>query len=329
GASSEVAAATAAYRVLRHYFPASAANLAADYSAFLAGIPNGVAKAGGKVVGSAAAATIIELRQHDGRHATVTLDVEPAPGVWRPTPPAFAPMLAPELGFVTPLLLDSATQFPPPGPDAIESAAYAVDYEEVRLYGAREGSLRTPEQTDTARFFADNAVLQYQAGMRDKVTTLGLDIVDSARAFAILNASVADALIAAWRAKYDYAYWRPITAIQLGDTDGNPATEPDPDWLPLVDTPPYPEYVSGHAPATGAASGTFSTLFGADSIDLNLSSAVTMTNRTYATAEALDMDTMNARIWLGLHFRKAMTDGNQLGHDVSGWATSNYFQPTD
>ncbi|MGI8691843.1 MAG: vanadium-dependent haloperoxidase [Geodermatophilaceae bacterium] len=172
-------------------------------------------------------------------------------------------------------------------------------------------------------------MLQYQAGMRDKVTTLGLDIVDSARAFAILNASVADALIAAWRAKYDYAYWRPITAIQLGDTDGNPATEPDPDWLPLVDTPPYPEYVSGHAPATGAASGTFSTLFGADSIDLNLSSAVTMTNRTYATAEALDMDTMNARIWLGLHFRKAMTDGNQLGHDVSGWATSNYFQPTD
>lgn len=237
-------------------------------------------------------------------------------------------MLAAELGFVTPLLLESATQFPLPGPDAIESAPYAVDYEEVRLYGAREGSLRTPEQTDTALFFADNAVLQYNVGLRDQVSSRGLDIVQSARAFAMLGASTADALIAAWRAKYDYAYWRPITAIYLADTDGNPATEPDPDWLPLVDTPPYPEYVSGHAPFTGAASGTFGYLFGADSIDLNLSSTVTGTNRHYDTADALDTDTMNARIWLGLHFRKAMTDGNQLGHDVSDWASSQYFQPT-
>jgi len=328
-ASTEVAAATAAYRVLRHYFPASAGNLAADYSAFLAGAPNGQAAVQGRAVGTAAAARIIQLRRNDGRDDIVTLDVEPAPGVWRPTPPAFAPMLAPELGFVEPLLLDSATQFALPGPDALTSPRYTRDWYEVKAYGAREGSLRSPAQTQTANFFDDNSVRQYQAGMRDEVTRRGYDLLASARAFALLGSTTGDAQIACWRAKYDYAYWRPLTAITLANTDGNPATVADPDWLPLVDNPPYPEYVSGHACITGAASGTLSHLFGADSIDLNISSAVTGTDRHYRTAAKLDRETINARIWLGLHFRQAMSDGNQLGHDVAGWGATHYFQPTD
>ncbi|MDQ3455251.1 MAG: vanadium-dependent haloperoxidase, partial [Actinomycetota bacterium] len=149
------------------------------------------------------------------------------------------------------------------------------------------------------------------------------------RAFALLGSTTGDAQIACWRAKYDYAYWRPLTAITLANTDGNPATVADPDWLPLVDNPPYPEYVSGHACFTGAVSGTLSHLFGADSIDLNISSAVTGTDRHYRTAAKLDRETINARIWLGLHFRQAMSDGNQLGHYVAGWGATHYFQPTD
>lgn len=328
-ASAEVAAATAAYRVLRHYFPASAGNLAADYAAFLAGAPNGRAAVQGRAVGTAAAARIIQLRQNDGRDDVVTLDVEPAPGVWRPTPPAFAPMLGTELGFVTPLLLDSATQFPLPGPDALDSADYARDFAEVKAYGAREGSRRSAAQTETANFFNYNSVSQYQAGMRDEVTRRGYDLLASARAFALLGSTTGDALIACWRAKYDYAYWRPITAITLANTDGNPATVADPDWLPLVDNPPYPEYVSGHACITGATSGALSYLFGADSIDLNISSAVTGTDRHYRTAARLDRDTINARIWLGLHFRQAMIDGNRLGHNAADWGITHYFQPTD
>ena len=177
-------------------------------------------------------------------------------------------------------------------------------------------------------FFNANSLLQYREGLRDQVTRRGLNIVESSRAFVLLTTTTADALISVWRAKYDYAYWRPITAIQLAATDGNPATEPDAAWIPLVLTPPYPEYTSGHAGITGAVSGTFSHLFGADSIDLNLFSSVTTTNRHYDSADALDEDTMNARIWLGIHFRRAMTDGNQVGHDVSAWATAHYFQPT-
>jgi len=141
--------------------------------------------------------------------------------------------------------------------------------------------------------------------------------VDSARIFAILSTTTADAVIACWRSTYDFAYWRPVAAIRMADTDGNRRTAPDPSWTPLVTTPPYPEYVSGHACITGATSNGLSYLFGAHRINLRLESSVTATSRSYMTARSLDRDTMNARIWLGIPFRKAMTDGNQLGHDVS------------
>jgi hypothetical protein len=327
-ASSEVAAATAAYRVLRHYFPASEANLAADYAASLAGIPDGVGMIHGKRVGEAAAAEIIRLRQDDGRGATVPLNVAEGPGVWRPTPDAFAPMAFSWLGFVRPLLLDSPTQIPLPGPDHLTSDAYARDFEEVKAFGGSVGSSRTDAQTETARFWNANAVLQYQAAMRDQVTRRGLDIVESSRAFALLNAATADSLISCWRAKYDVAYWRPITAIRMADTDGNDATAPQADWTPLAQTPPYPEYPSGHACATGAMSNTLGHLFGPGPIDLNVSSSVTGTSRHYDTAAALDEETMNARIWLGFHFRRGMTDANRLGHDVSGYGITHFFQPT-
>jgi hypothetical protein len=327
-ASPEVAAATAAYRVLNHYFPASAGNLAADYAASLAGVPDGVGMVHGKRVGEAAAAEIIRLRQDDGRGATVPLNVTVGPGVWRPTPDAFAPMTAPWLGFVDPLVLDSPTQIPLPGPDDLTTDAYARDFVEVKAFGANVGSSRSAAQTETALFWNANAMLQYQAALRDQVTRRGLDILESSRAFVLLNTAMADAPIACWRAKYDYAYWRPITAIQLADTDGNDATVPDAGWTPRVQNPPYPEYTSGHACLTGAMSNTLGYLFGPNTIDLNVSSSVTGTSRHYDTAASLDQETMNARIWLGLHFRKGMTDGNRLGHDVSNYAITHFFQPT-
>ncbi|MGY4770013.1 vanadium-dependent haloperoxidase [Kribbella sp. CWNU-51] len=325
-ASSEAAAATAAYDVLRYYFPASAANLATDYAASLATIPDGRAKARGTEVGRHAAETLIRARADDGRGATIQLTVTPAPGVWRPTPDAFAPMLAPWLGFVVPLALRSPTQFRLPGPYPITSKAYARDFAEVKAKGALVGSTRTAAQTETALFWNANAVLQYQTALREQVIARGMNITDSARAFALLSTSIADALIACWRSKYDYAYWRPITAIRLADTDGNPATKPDATWMSLVQTPPYPDYVSGHASGTGAATGTFSYLFGARSINLDISSSVTGTTRHYDSAAALDAETMNARIWLGIHFRKAMTDANRLGHRTATWTITHEFR---
>jgi hypothetical protein len=302
--------------------------LAGDYQSSLALIPGGRAKDQGIAVGEAAAARILLLRQGDGRNdPSIAYTRTPAPGVWRPTPPALAPFAVVWMGFVRPMVLGSQTQIPLHGPDALTSRHYARDFKEVHDFGSATGSMRTPEQTETALFWSDNTPVQYQAGVRDLVTRHHLDIVRSAHTFAVLNASGADAAISCWRAKYDYAYWRPITAIREADTDGNPATVAEPTWTPLIATPPYPEYPSGHACLTGAYAGGLSALFGARHIDLNVSSAVTMTARHYQTARELNEDTMNARIWLGLHFRRAMTDGNGLGQDVAAFVVRNAFQP--
>jgi hypothetical protein len=326
-ASPQAAAATAAHQVLSHYFPASAQALGSDYAASLAKIPEGAGKTHGIRAGKAAATTLVRLRTGDGRNADVTLNVTPAPGVWRPTPPAFAPMAVPWLGFVRPLLLKSPTRIRLPGPDALNSKAYARDVAEVKATGAASASTRTPAQTETAMFWNDNVPRQYQTALRDLAARRHLGMDDSARMFALLNATAADSAIACWRGKYDDAYWRPVTAIRLADTDGNPATTPDPAWSPLVATPPYPEYPSGHACLTGPITAGLSHLFGARHIDLTVDSAVTGTTRHYTTANALTQETMNARIWLGFHFRKAMTDGSRLGRAVTRWSVGRYFQP--
>jgi hypothetical protein len=321
-ASTAAAAATAAHDVLAHYFPASATNLATDYAATLATIPDGRRRTAGQRIGATAAAKLIALRSDDGRNAPITYNRTPAPGVWRPTPDAFAPMLVPWLGFVRPLALRSPTQQRLPGPDDIHSRAYRRDLAEVRAYGSATGSLRTPWQTETALFWNSNSVVQYQVALRDQLTRRGYGAVRTARAFALLSTTTADSNIRCWRAKYDEAYWRPITAIREDDRD------PDPDWTPLVATPPYPEYTSGHACITGATTGTLGYLFGARSINLEVSSTVTGTSRHYDSTAALDAETRNARIWLGLHFRRAMVDATAIGHYTARWVQSRYFHPT-
>jgi hypothetical protein len=334
-ASPQAAAATAAYEVLIRYFPNSTAALTADYQAALAAIPDGVGEVHGVRVGEDAAAALIARRAGDG------LDVpkpqpqdEPLePGEWRPTPPAFVPMVGTSLGFVKPLLLPSATHFPLLGPPALDSARYAAEFAEVRDYGRAEPqSQRTPEQTATALFHTVAPRFQHAEAIRDHITDRDLDIVEAARAMAVFDTSLADVSIACWRAKYDFKFWRPVTAIELADSDGNPATEVVPGWAPLRPTAPYPDYTSGHACFTGAVSGSLDNLFGTGP----LTPAYTMPSfvdgvpeRSYTSTDALDTETMNARIWNGFHFRSAMTDGNALGHAVADFAVANYFQPID
>ena len=330
-ASPDVAAATAAHRVLRHYFPASAGNLDADYAAFLADVPNGVGKVHGTRVGLAAADALIALRADDDFTTVHPIEVEPGIGVWEPTPPGFAPMAVSWLGFVTPFVLDSPTSIPLPGPDPVDSAEYAVDYEEVKAKGSLTGSTRTDDETATALFWSTPAgpVVQYNAAMRIETAERGLDISQTARAFALLDTSISDANISCWYAKWSYAYWRPVTAIRVAD-DGNPATQTDATWTPLAVTPPYPDYTSGHACVSGSASGVFGHLFGADTIDIDVPSTVQgRPDRHFATSDALDTETMNARIWLGLHYRQAMTDGNMLGHAAAEAVISSTFTPLD
>ena len=325
--SAEAAAATAAHQVLRAFFPASADRLAADHAASLAGIDaDQESKARGVEVGDLVGSALVASRQDDGRNADIRLEPAPGPGVWEPTPPARAPMLAPWLGFVRPLLLESPDQSPLPGPDALTSPEYTADFEEVKALGSVDSTVRTAEQTETARFWSDNPIRQYQDGLRRLVSGRGLDLVDGARTFALLNTTAADALVACWRSKVDHAFWRPITAIHRADEDGNPDTVADPNWMPLIANPAYPDYPSGHACLTGAFTNGLARLFGSD-IDFEVASTVTGTTRVFALADQLDEDAFNGRMWLGIHFRKPMTDGNLLGHEVSNWALDRYLQP--
>ena len=333
-ASPEAAAATAAYRVLVTMFPSASAALTTDYRASLANVPFGVGRVHGVRVGEQAAAAILTLREDDGRGDPSITSPPPgdAPGEWVGTPPAApeAPMAAPWLGYVTPLLIDSCDDFPLDGPDTLGSADYADDLAEVTALGGTVSATRTSAQTQTAWFFSDNVIRQYQEARGLLAADEGLDIVESARMHALLNMTMADTLICTWKAKREFAFWRPITAIQ---------TTTDPTWAPLAGgTPPYPEYPSGHASLSGPMANGLEYLF-PGGFDLELRTSIpgaspntppsATTIRHYTSGSNLNMDTMNARIWLGIHFRDAMIDANEMGHEISDWAIDHYFQPED
>ncbi len=180
--------------------------------------------------GERAADRLIELRVDDGRFAPITFDVPPAPGVWRPTPAPTspsAPFFDPWLSQLRPLLLDSPSQFRPGPPPALTSRRYADDFNEVKAVGSAASTVRTPEQTATALFIAGSTFPLATSSLRDLAARYQLDISDSARLFAAVDMSAADAVITSWDSKFEFGLWRPVTAIQLADTDGNPDTQPD------------------------------------------------------------------------------------------------------
>jgi hypothetical protein len=330
GASAQAAAIAAAHKVLVTYVPSAQADLDARYAASLAQIPDGTAKTQGTAFGTRAADSLIELRAHDGRNAPIVFTQPPAPGVWRPTPLALLPMSAPWLGFVTPLLVHNATQFAPPAPPALASARYTRDFAEVKALGSVNSTERTPAQTSTALFFSGNPLPQYNAALRDQVTVRHLDIVDAARMFAAIDMSVADAEISVWRAKYIHGLWRPITAINLADTDGNPATGADTGWGPMITTPPYPEYPSGYNAFNSTVAHGLKELFETRHLQLTLTStAVPGIQRHYDCADTLLQDVVDARVWEGIHFRTADTAAKEMGRHLAAWTLDHYFQPID
>ena len=330
GTSDQAAAVAAAHQVLVTYSPYAQATLDAAYATALAQIPDGKAKTNGVAFGTRAADNLIAMRANDGRNAPVLFTQPPGPGVWRPTPPLFLPMAVPWMGGVTPLLVRSIDRFDPGPPPALTSDRYTRDFAEVKALGSATSTARTPEQTSTALFFSGNAAAQFNAALRDQMAVRHSDIVDAARMFAAVDMSEADAIIAAWHAKYLYGFWRPITAIQLADTDGNPATTADPNWTPLLTTPPYPDYVSGYSTLTGAFTRALEDTLDTRHLQLTLiSTAVPGAVRNYDSGKSLRNDVVDARIWLGIHFRTADTAGVEMGQRVADWALTHYFAPRE
>jgi hypothetical protein len=241
-------------------------------------------------------------------------------------------MLVPWLAKVTPFTLKYPAQFRAAPPPALNSSQYTADYNEVKAMGASVNSARTPDQTDFAYFFADNAFLYWNRALQGIANTYLHNIGDSARLFALATMAMADAAITAWDSKRLYAYWRPVTAIQNGDNDLNPYTAGDPNWLPLITTPSYPEYTSGANNLSGATTRTLKHFFGTDEVNFSLTSnfpLAVLKTRTYSRFSDAANDVMNARIYEGIHFRTADVLGRMQGEHVADWAFSHVLRPLD
>jgi hypothetical protein len=358
GASLDCAVVEASYRTLHHYFssfPTLVGTLDAYYAEARspANLNGCTADAGkGTSVGLAAANSIIALRTGDGRLTPVGTTslfetMNPGPGVWRLTPP-FAVPQTPWLGSVQPFLLKKPGQFQPPPPLPLSSTEWVRQFNEIKSYGRATSAVRTQEQTDIARFYTANVIRQFNLAARDLATARALSVLDTVRLLAMVNTVSADALMSVLNAKYQFLFWRPVTAIDPtavtadsfgpvpGFDDGNPATAEEPGWRPLLTTPNHPEYPAAHGTNTSAMAEVFSEFLGTERIDLDIrgfDAAGPVGNldavRHYVTADQFRNEIIGARLWGGLHYRRSSEAGVHLGRKVAHFGLNHAFKPVD
>jgi hypothetical protein len=356
GASVDCAVVEAAYRTLRYYFssfPGLVANLDAYYAEALFNFGGCTADGGaGTLVGQTAATDIIILRTGDGRMTPINVTssfptLPPGPGVWRLTPPFAAPQ-TPWIGDVRPFVLHSLDQFPPDRPPSLQSGEWVEAFNQIKAYGALNGSARTDEQTFIAKFWSANVVRQYNRVVRDITDARGLGLLETARLAAMVNLIGADSLMSTFNAKYHYLFWRPVTAIDPtavtadgfgpvpGYDDGNAATAEQTGWRPLMTTPNHPEYPSAHGTITSAVAEVLTTFLGTNQINLDIHgfdpagppgnlNAV----RHFDMPNDLRQDVIDARLWAGFHYRFSTVAGVVLGRKVANFDLRHAFQPVD
>jgi hypothetical protein len=337
--SKDAAAAAAAFNVLKWLFPGQLGTLQTTYDAYVVALPDTPAgsKAAGVAVGEAAAAAMIAARTNDGRGGGPGTLMGTMPGVWRPVPPLFQQDPAPWVGEVRPFLLLNAEMVRSDGPNALTSAAYADDFNEVKRLGSRDSTTRTADQTEAAIWWQGNGGF-WNGVTRGVAAERGLDVVQNARLFAMEDLAAADGFIGCYKDKYFWKFWRPVTAIREADTDGNPATEADTSWTPLFDpstaqfgpplsTPPFPDHPSAHSCASSAIVGSMQDFFGTDKVSFSAFSARTHTTRSFERLSDALKEVIDARVWGGIHFRTADVQGAVLGKKVAHWERKHYFEP--
>jgi hypothetical protein len=330
GASLEAAAAQAAHDTLTALFPTQAGTFDSALAADLAGIPPGRARQGIDV-GREVARQILDWRSTDGSTATVPYTPGTDPGYWQPTPPAHLPALAPQWPNVTPFAMTSGSQFRPGPPPALDSAEYAAAFNEVKALGRVDSTSRTDEQTQIAKFWNDGLGTAFAMGYwnliaQQAATDQGLSLVQDARVFALLNIAEADAHIACWDAKYRYNLWRPVTAIRAADTDGNPATEADATWTPLLVTPNFPSYTSAHSTLSAAAAEVLTALFG-DDYHFTVSAESVPYTRSFDSFDAAAAEAGQSRIYGGIHYQFDNQAAQASGHAVGRFVVGNFLRP--
>lgn len=334
GASPEAAAAAAAHRVLINLYPNQQATFDVALTASLADLTDGPSEDAGVAYGHSVADAILLERSTDGSNQTVNYTSGTEPGDWQPTPPNFAPPLYPSWGSVTPFAMTDGSQFRPDGPPALDSQEYATDYNQVKALGKIDSSTRTADQTEIAQFWADGTGTFTPPGHWNQIAeqlsaTPGRSLIENARLFALLNIGLADAGIACWDSKYTYNFWRPVTAIHSGDNDGNPQTLGEPNWTPLLTTPPFPEYVSGHSTFSGVGSTILAGLLG-DEISFSTSSlGLPGIKRSFESFTDAAEEAGISRIYGGIHFLGANKDGLATGRALGTYVLQNFLSKED
>ena len=348
GASREAAAAQAAYEILQYLYPATdwptiASQFTTAYNNAINAISNGQAKTDGMNVGHAAAQGLIAKRQNDGFRANVPYTFLPlGPGVYQktPGPPAstgtiatYAGPVAPWVKQFKPLTLLSPDQFRVDGPPPLDSAQWAEDFNEVKNFGAlsTQPNSRSAEQEEIGLFYGNiNAQLQISKNLQNlaKSPLLHLDISETARFFAQVYVTSSDSFVGCWDSKYHFNFWRPITAIQHADIDGNDATQQDAVWRPQIVTPGHPEWPSAHGCTTSAYAHAIAEFFGTKrlpgGIDLT---GGTPNTRHFDSTDQIIREIVDARVYNGVHYRTSVIQGSILGHKVAQWVARYYFQP--
>jgi membrane-associated phospholipid phosphatase len=328
-ASETAAADAAAHTALLGLYPARASTVDADYAAELAQVPDGPAKGKGVRLGEQVASELLAIRANDGSSVTPPRFVPGSgPGDYQLTPPNFAAAVFTNWGQVTPFVLDCGDQFRPAPPPPLTSDAYSAAINEVQSLGSAASTTRTPEQTEIGKFW--NPPIQNFWNQIAETAALAhhSDLSTTARLFAALNLSFADSAIAFYDAKYTYRLWRPVTAIRLADTDGNPNTVADPTWLPLSgNTAADASYPGAHSTISAAGADVLASFFGDDQSFSVTSSALPGVTRSFTSFDAAAQEAGLSRIFAGQHTRLDHVAGLELGHDVAGFVLHNALLP--
>jgi hypothetical protein len=328
-ASEPAAADAAAHTALVGLYPAQKSALDSDYVAELSRVPDGQRKDQGIRVGETIARDVLAIRGNDGSNVPAPpFTPGSAPGDYRPTPPDFSAPVFTTWGQVTPFVLHSGHQFRPPAPPPLSSAEYAAAINQVQRLGSVNSSTRTAVQTEIAKFWSPPIQNFWNEIAQQVAIAHHTSLPRTARLFAALNLSFADSAIAFYDAKYTYQRWRPVTAIRKADTDGNPKTVADHNWLPLAgNTPPDPSYPGAHSTISAAGAEVLASFFGDHQRFSVISPALPGVTRSFTSFSAAELEAGLSRIYAGVHTRIDHEAGLRLGHDVAGFVLRNALLP--
>ncbi|MFM8250685.1 MAG: Ig-like domain-containing protein [Planctomycetota bacterium] len=327
--NTDVALSQASHGILIAAFPNSATRLNALRDRVLATVADGPAKSDSIAYGQSVAAAILAARSTDGATSSVSYTPKTDPGYWQPTLPGLNAALLPNWASLVPFAMTSSSQFQPAGPPSLTTAEYAETFNETYQLGGLNSSVRTADQTEIALFWADGGGTYTPPGHWQQIALQlladrGVTPEFFASTMAKLSVALADAAIVAWNAKYEYEFWRPITAIAAADLDGNDATAADATWRPLLATPPFPEYISGHSTFSGAAAQILSEILGNNVAFTTSSVGLPGVSRSFTSFEQAANEAGRSRIYGGIHFEFSNRDGLDAGRELANFVLQRF-----